>query len=205
MPFNQVLRIDTLFQRKKYKSQNQHTSDELYSLLYFIIVFKLKQRDNMPLLMNKNNHKEKIEAKLYQPISISEHQKEKSEFSKELDKITNSTLMIGEGVTIKGNIKAENEVNIQGVVEGDIECIKINVHHSGKIVGNVKAKTMSVEGYIEGEVNAKEILGVKSSGNINGKIYYGSIKIDDGGKIEGEINYKDKQEKPEEFKDWKAL
>ena len=159
----------------------------------------------MPLLMNKNNHKEKIEAKLYQPISISEHQKGKSEFSKELDKITNSTLMIGEGVTIKGNIKAENEVNIQGVVEGDIECIKINVHQSGKIIGNVKAKTMSVEGYIEGEVNAKEILGVKSSGNINGKIYYGSIKIDDGGKIEGEINYKDKQEKPEEFKDWKAL
>ena len=92
----------------------------------------------MPLLMNKNNHKEKIEAKLYQPISISEHQKEKSEFSKELDKITNSTLMIGEGVTIKGNIKAENEVNIQGVVEGDIECIKINVHHSGKIVGNME-------------------------------------------------------------------
>ena len=159
----------------------------------------------MPLLMNKNNYKEKIEAKLYDPISFDEQKKEKSEFSKELDKITNSILMIGEGVTIKGNIKAENEVNIQGVVEGDIECIKINVHQSGKIIGNVKAKTMSVEGYIEGEVNAKEILGVKSSGNINGKIYYGSIKIDDGGKIEGEINYKDKQEKPEEFKDWKAL
>ena len=159
----------------------------------------------MPLLMNKNNYKEKIEEKLYDPISFDERKKEKSEFSKELDKITNSTLMIGEGVTIKGNIKAENEVNIQGVVEGDIECIKINVHQSGKIIGNVKAKTMSVEGYIEGEVNAKEILGVKSSGNINGKIYYGSIKIDDGGKIEGEINYKDKQEKPEEFKDWKAL
>tara|TARA_Y200000002_G_scaffold25235_1_gene19009 strand:+ start:82 stop:561 length:480 start_codon:yes stop_codon:yes gene_type:complete len=159
----------------------------------------------MPLLMNKNNYKEKIEAKLYDPISFDEQKKEKSEFSKELDKITNSTLMIGEGVTIKGNIKAENEVNIQGVVEGDIECIKINVNQSGKIIGNVKAKIMSVEGYIEGEVNAKEILGVKSSGNINGKIYYGSIKIDDGGKIEGEINYKDKQEKPEEFKDWKAL
>ena len=86
-----------------------------------------------------------------------------------------------------------------------INSIKINVNQSGKIIGNVKAKIMSVEGYIEGEVNAKEILGVKSSGNINGKIYYGSIKIDDGGKIEGEINYKDKQEKPEEFKDWKAL
>ncbi len=120
----------------------------------------------MPLLMNKNNYKEKIEAKLYEPISIDKRKKDTSEFSKELDKITNSTLMIGEGVTIKGNIKAENEVNIQGVVEGDIECIKINVHHSGKILGNVKAKTMSVEGYVEGEVNAKEILGIKSSGNI---------------------------------------
>ena len=33
----------------------------------------------------------------------------------------------------------------------------------------------------------------------------GSIQIDDGGKLLGEINYRDKNNKQEEFKDWKAL
>ena len=39
----------------------------------------------MPLLMNKNNYKEKIEAKLYEPISLDKRKKDTSEFSKELD------------------------------------------------------------------------------------------------------------------------
>jgi len=34
---------------------------------------------------------------------------------------TSSSLLIGEGVTITGTIKAENEVTIQGGVDGDVD------------------------------------------------------------------------------------
>ena len=161
----------------------------------------------MSILMNTTKYKEKIEAKFAKPIKVDFEKKEEFKQSLTTDphKLINNILMIGEGVTITGNIKAKNEVSIQGVVEGDIDCNSINVNHSGKIVGNVKAEIMRVEGYIEGEVQVNDILTVKSSGNINGKINYGAIQIDEGGKMEGTINFKDKEKKQEEFKDWKSL
>ena len=41
--------------------------------------------------------------------------------------------------------------------------------------------------------------------NVSGKVFYGKIQVEDGGKLIGEINYRDKENKQEEFKDWKAL
>ena len=159
----------------------------------------------MPLLMNKNNYKEKIEAKLYEPISIDKRKKDTSEFSKELDKITNSTLMIGEGVTIKGNIKADNEVTIQGTLDGDVNCHCLIVSKSGNIKGKIKTETMTIEGKSDGEITVNDLLQIKSTGSVSGKIFYGKIQVEDGGKLIGEINYRDKENKQEEFKDWKAL
>ena len=48
-------------------------------------------------------------------------------------------------------------------------------------------------------------IGKSISGTGNGKIIYGKIEVEDGGKLIGEINYRDKDNKQEEFKDWKAL
>ena len=47
------------------------------------------------------------------------------------------------------------------------------------------------------------ILHIKSKGNVSGKIFYGEIEIDTGGKLSGEINHRDKDNKQEEFKDLK--
>jgi len=58
---------------------------------------------------------------------------------------------------------------------------------------------------LEGEISINELLQIKSTGSVNGKIVYGKIEVDDGGKLIGEINYRDKDNKQEEFKDWKAL
>ena len=47
--------------------------------------------------------------------------------------IENSTLMIGEGVTITGTIKARSEVTIQGTIDGDIECNSVTINKSGNV------------------------------------------------------------------------
>ena len=44
-----------------------------------------------------------------------------------------------------------------------------------------------------------------SSGTVSGKISYGSLQINEGGKLMGELDYKDKKVLQEEFKDWKML
>ena len=118
---------------------------------------------------------------------------------------SNSSLMIGEGVTITGTIKANSKVTIQGTVDGDIECNSIVISKSGNVKGKIKTDTITVEGKAEGEINADDVLNIKSTGHVSGKVFYGEIQIEEGGKISGEINFQDKDNKQEEFKDFKVL
>jgi len=116
-----------------------------------------------------------------------------------------SSLQIGNGVTITGSIKADNEVTIQGTLEGDVDCHCLIVSKSGNIKGKIKTETMTIEGKSDGEIIVNDLLQIKSTGLVSGKVIYGNIQIEEGGKLLGEINHRDKNNKQEEFKDWKAL
>ena len=117
----------------------------------------------------------------------------------------NSSLIIGEGATIKGEIIEENEITVNGSVDGDIQCKNLIVGKTGSIKGKIKADTLYVEGSIEGEINVKELLKLMSSSYVSGKMSYGSIQINEGGKLLGELEFKDKNIIQEEFKDWKTI
>ena len=117
-----------------------------------------------------------------------------------------SSLMIGEGASIKGEIKEENEINVQGVIEGDISCKELIVGKTGSIKGKIKTNTLYVEGNVEGEIDVRELLKLMSSSYVSGKITYGSLQINEGGKLISEsIEFKDKDILQEEFKDWKTI
>ena len=116
-----------------------------------------------------------------------------------------STLIIGSSANIKGNVKDDNEITIYGNVEGDIECKKLTVGKSGSAKGKIITENLVIEGNVDGDIKVKDHLTIYSSGQTSGKISYGSINIDDGGKIEGEINHKDKNIVQEDFDDWNPL
>ena len=118
---------------------------------------------------------------------------------------SSSSLLIGESVIITGTVKAENEVTIQGSIDGDVDCHSVLVTKTGNIKGKLKAENIKVEGKVEGEISIVNLLHIRSKGSVNGKVFYGNIQIEEGGKLLGEINQKDKNNKQEEFKDWKAL
>tara|TARA_B100000029_G_scaffold491590_1_gene551917 strand:+ start:280 stop:750 length:471 start_codon:yes stop_codon:yes gene_type:complete len=154
-------------------------------------LLKLKSKTE-PLHKTKNiiNHKDKINVELMEPIKKVRE---------------NSSLIIGEGSNIKGEIKEENAITIQGNVEGDIECKNLIIGKTGTVKGKIKTDTLNVEGSAEGDINVRELLKLMSSSYVSGKINYGSIQINEGGKIIGEFEFKDKNILQEEFKDWKSL
>ena len=154
-------------------------------------LLKLKSKTE-PLYTSKNiiNYHDDIKEETLEPIKTFKE---------------TSSLIIGEGATIKGEIKEENEIIIQGNVDGDIECKDLIVGKTGSVKGKIKADTLYVEGSIEGEINVRELLKLMSSSHISGKITYGSLQINEGGKIVGELEFKDKNISQEEFKDWKTL
>ena len=154
-------------------------------------LLKLKSKTE-PLYTNKNinNYDENINKEI---IELTKKIKE------------NSSLIIGEGATIKGEIVEDNEITVQGNVDGDIHCKDLIVGKTGSIKGKIKADTLYVEGSIEGEIHVKELLKLMSSSYVSGKITYGSLQINEGGKLVGEIEFKDKNIIQEEYKEWKSL
>lgn len=154
-------------------------------------LLKLRSKTE-PLYTNKNiiNYDENINEEIKEPIKTLKE---------------NSSLIIGEGATIKGEIVEENEITVHGNIEGDISCKDLIVGKTGSIKGKIKADNLYVEGSVEGEIHVKELLKLMSSSYVSGKITYGSIQINEGGKLVGEIEFKDKNIIQEEFKEWKSL
>jgi cytoskeletal protein CcmA (bactofilin family) len=154
-------------------------------------LLKLRSKTE-PLYTNKNiiNYDENINEEIKEPINTIKE---------------NSSLIIGEGATIKGEIVEENEITVHGNIEGDITCKDLIVGKTGSIKGKIKADNLYVEGSVEGEIHVKELLKLMSSSYVSGKITYGSIQINEGGKLVGEIEFKDKNIIQEEFKEWKSL
>ena len=150
----------------------------------------------------------KTEPKYTEPHTATIHKdvfETKPKPEKKIVENSKSSLMVGEGVTITGTIKASNKVTVQGTIDGDIECNSITISKSGNVKGKIKTDTITVEGKAEGEINADDVLNIKSQGHVSGKVFYGEIQIEEGGKISGEINHRNKDNKQEEFKDFKVL
>ena len=154
-------------------------------------LLKLKSKTE-PLYTNKSiiNYDDNLNKEIKEPIKTIK---------------INSSLIIGEGATIKGEIIEENEITVNGSVDGDIQCKNLIVGKTGSIKGKIKSDTLYVEGNIEGEINVKELLKLMSSSYVSGKMSYGSLQINEGGKLLGELEFKDKNIIQEEFKDWKTI
>ena len=154
-------------------------------------LLKLKSKTE-PLYTNKNiiNYNEDINKEIAEPIKKIKE---------------NSTLIIGEGATIKGEIIEENEITVHGNIDGDIQCKNLIIGKTGSIKGKIKADTLHVEGSIEGEISIKNLLKLLSSSYVSGKVSYGSLQINEGGILVGEIEFKDSKIVQEEFKDWKTI
>jgi len=79
--------------------------------------------------------------------------------------------VLGEGTTIDGNLTSSGDLRIDGVVNGNVETKgKCVLGLSGKIIGNIQAKSCDISGKVDGNVRVTDLLLVKSSGKINGDI-----------------------------------
>ena len=83
-------------------------------------------------------------------------------------------------------------IMIKGNVDGDIECKDLIVGKTGSIKGKIKADTLTVEGSVEGEINIKDLLKLMSSSYVSEKVCYGSLHINEGGKLIGNLSLKTK-------------
>ena len=97
-----------------------------------------------------------------------------------------SSTVITQGVTVKGTIRGEGVVQVEGVVEGEFSMVgAVIVSDTGLVSGPVSADVVRVAGRVEGNVVAREHMRLEQTGTLIGDVATASLVVEDGGCLNG--------------------
>ena len=96
---------------------------------------------------------------------------------------------IGASLEIKGRISGEEDLQIDGKVEGPVALRghRLTVGRSGQLNSEISAREVVVYGKVTGNVNASDRVEIKKDGAVIGDIQTARISIEDGAIFKGRI------------------
>ena|SRR5689334_18810102 len=100
-----------------------------------------------------------------------------------------SLACIGASLEIKGRINAEEDLQIDGKVEGPVSIRghRLTIGRSGQLNSEVSARELVVFGKVTGNINATDRVEIKKDGAVIGDIQTARISIEDGAIFKGRI------------------
>lgn len=97
-------------------------------------------------------------------------------------------LIIGEGITMSGEIEHCDHLIVEGTVQATLKDAKLlDISEAGVFYGTVDIEEATIAGRFEGDLNVAGRLTVKASGVITGSIRYKELAIEAGASIQGNL------------------
>lgn len=89
--------------------------------------------------------------------------------------------MLVHGTSIEGTIKADNDIRIDGQLNGTLLCKgKLIIGPTGKIEGEVTCTNAVIEGGFSGTLKVEELLSVRETAKIEGDISTDKLTVQSG-------------------------
>ena len=103
---------------------------------------------------------------------------------------------IGPTVTIQGDIRSDEDLLIDGQMEGrlDLGRNRLVVGANGKIRATIVAREVDVQGVVNGNVEAAERIILRKNSQLVGDLKMASVVIEDGAYFKGSIDITRPQE-----------
>lgn len=99
---------------------------------------------------------------------------------------TPSVNIISEGTKLTGNLHAQTDMRIGGIVDGEaLSKGKLIITDNGKVIGNVTSMDADIAGKVEGEVRVSNKLILRKNAIIDGNIYTKTLIVEEGALING--------------------
>jgi cytoskeletal protein CcmA (bactofilin family) len=108
---------------------------------------------------------------------------------------TGERATIGPSIFIKGDLTGDEDLVIEGRVEGkvDLKQNNVTVGRNGKVKADVFGRVVVIEGEVDGNVFAQEQAILKQSGAIRGNITAPRVVLEDGSRFKGTIDMEPKE------------
>jgi cytoskeletal protein CcmA (bactofilin family) len=92
--------------------------------------------------------------------------------------------VIAEGLSIIGSVSADGAVQVNGQIDGDLNCTSITVSPKALINGAIKARSVVINGKVEGPISGEDVV-LKPHASVTGDIQAQSLSIERGAHFDG--------------------
>lgn len=98
--------------------------------------------------------------------------------------------VIGAGIKVNGEISGNENILIEGRVDGRISLAgnDVTIGRTGQVMADVIAKTIRVAGEVSGDLTAKERVVISGTGNVHGNVVAPRVVLEDGAIFKGSID-----------------
>ena len=99
-----------------------------------------------------------------------------------------AVMTLGKTLFFKGELSADEDIVLFGRVEGSITHTgSVTIGIGGTVLGNVRARAITVKGSVEGDLEASDSVVVAPSAVVNGDIVAARVSIVDGARFNGAV------------------
>jgi cytoskeletal protein CcmA (bactofilin family) len=98
--------------------------------------------------------------------------------------------MIGQSIHFKGELTGNEDLLIDGTVEGKIDLKEhhLTIGKNGRIKADLRAKSITIIGEVVGQVVAEEKVDIQATGRLQGDILTPRLSIADGAHFKGSVD-----------------
>ena len=105
------------------------------------------------------------------------------------DTVKERTSILGPTIRFKGDLSAEEDLIIQGTIEGSISHKqRLTIGRESTVHASVDAQQVIIEGNVEGDVQAEKSVEIKESACMKGNIKAPSVTIQQGANFNGNVD-----------------
>ncbi len=105
--------------------------------------------------------------------------------------------VIGRGLFIKGELTGEEDLIIEGRVEGEITLKKhLVIESTGIILADIQTENITIKGEMRGNMAATDKVEIHASARVVGDITAPRVVIEDGAHFKGHITMPEKASMP---------
>ena len=92
--------------------------------------------------------------------------------------------IIGEDLSIVGNVTSKGEIQVDGEIQGDVHCVSLLLGEKSRVIGGVVADDVVVRGSVSGSISGMRVT-LQAQSHVEGDIYHQSLSIEQGAYFEG--------------------
>ena len=105
-------------------------------------------------------------------------------------KASQKASVIGPSIRIKGNLTGQEDLVIQGQIQGEVrlKSNNVTVGKEGRIRADIYGRTVHVEGEVKGHLFGEQEVVIRASGKVQGDIVSPRVVLENGSNFKGSID-----------------